>query len=112
MKKTGILKKITAFALSLLFVISSVAVNASIVSVNEDAAEEELAENGIPLSSLYHQNKVMPDTWVFTDGLGRVSLTYEDVGGPREDRTVAMMYWDWHTYEYAYQGATNTNEFM
>ena len=111
MKKTGIFKKITAFALAFLFVISSLTVNASIVTVS-DGEDEELAENGLPQSSLYHQNKVMPDTWVFTDGLGRVSLTYEDVGGPRENKTVAMMYWDWHTSNFAAQGATNTTEFM
>lgn len=108
MKKSGIFKKIIAFALSLLFILSCLAVNASVVTVED----EELAENGLPLSSLYHSNQVMPDTWVFTDGLGRVSLTYEDVGAPRDDRTVAMMYWDWHTYDFAYQGASNTTELM
>ena len=39
---------------------------------------------------------VQPDTWVFTDGLGRVSYTYDDVGGPKEDKTVAMFYWNMH----------------
>jgi len=50
----------------------------------------------LPSDSLYHQNKVMPDTWVFVDGLGRKSLTYEDVGGPREDKNVIIFYSDWH----------------
>ena len=45
---------------------------------------------------ILHTHKVMPDTWVFTDGLGRESYTYEDVGGPKEDKTVAMFYWSWH----------------
>ena len=45
---------------------------------------------------ILNTHKVMPDTWVFTDGLGRESLTYEDVGGPKEDKTVAMFYWTWH----------------
>ncbi|MBR5123687.1 MAG: hypothetical protein IKU90_01025 [Clostridia bacterium] len=45
---------------------------------------------------ILNTHKVMPDTWVFTDGLGRVSYTYEDVGGPKY-KTVAMFYWDWHT---------------
>ncbi len=111
MKKTGALKKITAVALTLIFAVSTVSVDASVLTA-QSGSEEEIAENGLPLSSLYHSNKVMPDTWVFTDGLGRVSLTYEDVGGPREDKTVAMMYWDWHTRDFASQGALNTTEFM
>ena len=50
----------------------------------------------IPEDSLINTHPVMPDTWVFTDGLGRVSLTNADVGDPREDRTLAMFYWSWH----------------
>ena len=44
------------------------------------------------------QNKytVKPDTWVFTDGLGRESLTNKDVGNPKTNKNVAMFYWDWH----------------
>ncbi len=66
----------------------------------------------IPEDSLSHQTTVMPDTWVFTDGLGRVSLTYADVGAPREDKTLAMFYWTWHTKETAAQGAVNTTELL
>ncbi len=54
------------------------------------------AEETLPADSLIHTHPVMPDTWVFTDGLGRVSLTNADVGGLREDKTVAMFYWTWH----------------
>ena len=50
----------------------------------------------IPEDSLLNTHKVMPDTWVFTDGLGRTSLTYEDVGGIKDDKTIAMFYWSWH----------------
>ena len=50
----------------------------------------------IPEDSLIRTHEVMPDTWVFTDGLGRVSLTNADVGDPREDKTVSMFYWTWH----------------
>lgn len=46
--------------------------------------------------SLLNTHKVMPSTWVFTDGLGRVSLTNAEVGDPKEDKTVAMFYWTWH----------------
>ena len=50
----------------------------------------------IPDDSLIKTHEVMPDTWVFTDGLGRVSLTNAEVGDPREDKTVSMFFWTWH----------------
>ncbi len=50
----------------------------------------------IPADSLLNTHKVQPDTWVFTDGLGRVSLTNADVGNPRDDKTLAIFYWTWH----------------
>ncbi len=50
----------------------------------------------IPENSLIYTHEVMPDTWVFTDGLGRTSLTNAEVGDPREDKTVAIFYWTWH----------------
>ncbi len=53
-------------------------------------------EAELPADSLILTHEVMPDTWVFTDGLGRVSLTNADVGDPREDKTVAMYFWTWH----------------
>ena len=54
------------------------------------------AEYVTPEDSLLLTHEVMPDTWVFTDGLGRVSLTNAEVGDPKEDKTVAMFYWTWH----------------
>ncbi len=50
----------------------------------------------IPEDSPIYTHEVMPDTWVFTDGLGRTSLTNAEVGDPREDKEVAMFYWTWH----------------
>ena len=50
----------------------------------------------IPKDSLIYTHEVMPDTWVFTDGLGRTSLTHADVGDVREDKTVAIFFWTWH----------------
>ena len=50
----------------------------------------------IPEDSLIYTHPVMPDTWVFTDGLGRVSLTNQDVGDLKDDKTLAMFYWTWH----------------
>ena len=66
----------------------------------------------IPEDSLSHGTEVMPDTWVFTDGLGRVSLTNAEVGAPREDKTLAMFYWTWHTKDTASKGAVNTTELL
>ncbi len=50
----------------------------------------------IPSDSLIYTHPVMPDTWVFTDGLGRVSLTNAEVGDLKDDKTLAMFYWTWH----------------
>ena len=65
----------------------------------------------MPENHLVNTHKVMPDTWVFTDGLGRESLTYEDVGGVKEDKTVAMFYWTWHV-DLAFNEPFNTNDFI
>ncbi len=64
------------------------------VGVTGDHVSPPEAE--LPADSLINTHPVMPDTWVFTDGLGRVSLTNADVGDPREDKTVGMFYWTWH----------------
>ena len=50
----------------------------------------------IPEDSLIKTHEVMPDTWVFTDGLGRTSLTNAEVGNPREGKEIAMFFWTWH----------------
>ncbi len=59
-------------------------------------SQKDLSQYNLPASSRYPAAEVMPDTWVFTDGLGRVSLTNADVGAPRDDKTVAMFFWNWH----------------
>lgn len=61
-----------------------------------DGKHKPPKEYVIPEDSLIYTHEVMPDTWVFTDGLGRVSLTNAEVGDPREDKTVAMFFWTWH----------------
>ncbi|MBQ7316017.1 MAG: hypothetical protein IJW90_02790 [Clostridia bacterium] len=61
-----------------------------------DGNHKAPAEYVIPDDSLIHTHEVMPDTWVFTDGLGRVSLTNAEVGDLREDKTVSMFFWTWH----------------
>ena len=50
----------------------------------------------IPEDSPIYTHEVMPDTWVFTDGLGRTSLTNADVGDPRNGKEIAIFYWTWH----------------
>ena len=50
----------------------------------------------LPEDSLIYTHPVQPDTWVFTDGLGRVSLTNAEVGAPKDNKTLAMFYWTWH----------------
>ena len=50
----------------------------------------------IPADSLIYTHNVQPDTWVFTDALGREGLTYKDIGGVRDDKTIALFFWTWH----------------
>ncbi len=57
---------------------------------------KDLTQYHLPATSRYPSATVQPDTWVFTDGLGRVSLTNSDVGDPRENKDVAMFFWNWH----------------
>ena len=41
---------------------------------------------------------VMADTWVGVDGLGRALPTFDDVGGPRVNKTVGLFYYVWHEH--------------
>lgn len=67
------------------------------------------AEYAIPKDSLIYTHAVMPDTWVFTDGLGRVSLTNKEVGN-RKNTTLAMFYWSWHIDDNASGEPVNIQE--
>ena len=69
-------------------------------------------ESEIPADSLLNTHQVQPDTWVFTDGLGRVSLTNAEVGDPKENKTLAMFYWTWHTKAMAASGYTDTTKLL
>ena len=42
---------------------------------------------------------VYADTWVAADALGRTLPGYEQVGSVRENRTVGIFYWTWHTMQ-------------
>lgn len=105
--------KLVAIILAMLCTASSVALTSSAIENGSSASNDvELSEYGLPKDSLYNTNKAMPDTWVFTDGLGRVSLTNAEVGDVRDDKTVVMFYWDWHEDLGNGNAATNTNELM
>ena len=69
------------------------------------------AEYVIPQDSLIYTHPVMPDTWVFTDGLGRVSLTHADVGDLKDDKTLAMFYWTWHIDGFTTHTPVNVQEY-
>ena len=69
-------------------------------------------EAELPADSLIYTHEVMPDTWVFTDGLGRVSVTNAEVGDPKADKTLAMFYWTWHTKAMAAAGYTDTTKLL
>lgn len=83
----------------------------TLTTEERDTETNPIQADNVPKDSLFHKNSAMPDTWVFTDGLGRVSLTYAEVGPVREGKTLALFYWTWHE-ELGQQGATNTTELM
>ena len=64
----------------------------------------------IPEDSLIYTHPVMPDTWVFTDGLRRVSLTNAEVGDLKEDKTLAVFYWTWHIDGFTNEVPANLQE--
>lgn len=45
----------------------------------------------------YVGGDVYADTWVATDGAGRVVPGYEECGPPKPDKWVGIFYWTWHT---------------
>ena len=45
----------------------------------------------------YEGGDVFPDTWVATDGLGRVLPGSRECGPVRKDKWVGIFYWTWHT---------------
>ena len=75
------------------------------------ADQTDLSAHSLPADSLYLKNDVMPDTWVFTDSLGRVALTNADVGDPRDDKTLALFYWTWHASQ-GNANAFNVQQFL
>ncbi len=76
-----------------------------------DGNHQAPPEAELPADSLINTHPVMPDTWVFTDGLGRESLTNAEVGDLREGKTIAMFYWTWHM-NFMGASAYNNDEFL
>ena len=75
------------------------------------ADQTDLSAHSLPADSLYLKNDVMPDTWVFTDSLGRKALTNAEVGDPRDAKTLALFYWTWHASQ-GNASAFNVQEFL
>ncbi len=73
---------------------------------------KDLSVYSLPADSLYLLAEVMPDTWVFTDALGRTSLTQAEVGEPRDGRTLALFYWMWHATFSDLRTPFNVQEFI
>lgn len=73
---------------------------------------KDLTRYGLPATSRYLTAEILPDTWVFTDALGRKSLSNADVGDPRSDRTLAMFFWIWHATFSDLRTPFNVQEFI
>ncbi len=71
---------------------------------------KDLTKYNLPSDSRYLTSEIMSDTWVFTDGLGRKSVTNAEAGDVRENRTLALFYWMWHAY--FQRTPFNTQEFI
>lgn len=68
------------------------------------------AEYVTPADHILNTRDAMPDTWAAVDGLGRTVSMHEQAGDVKEDKIVAMFYWDWHNTD---DGAPlNVTEFM
>lgn len=65
--------------------------SSSITGKNTAPAEYVPSNDSAVVANASH-----PTTWEATDELGRTLPTYADVGGVRENKTVALFYWSWH----------------
>jgi len=44
----------------------------------------------------YAGDDLFADTWVATDGAGRIVPAFEECGPPRPGKQVGIFYWTWH----------------
>ena len=111
-KRKLLLLLVLMTVLSVAFAIITSAVMSDDNLTDEDVLDTEAGQEEADTKSSKYE--VKPDTWVFTDALGRTSLTNADVGDPREDKTLAMFYWTWHTIQIGAnkQEPLNVNDYM
>ena len=106
MKKKRVLTAVLAMILTLATGLSAVS-----VMVVASAAADQSAVSAPDLTDPKYT--VMPDTWVFTDALGRTALTNAEVGDLKYDKTLAMFYWTWHIKSNSMSNNPfNLNEFI
>jgi hypothetical protein len=77
---------------SLLTLQASAAI-AAVAVVDSACAASEAEFQGKP----YEGGDVLSDTWVATDGLGRVLPGSKECGPVKKDKWVGIFYWTWHT---------------
>jgi hypothetical protein len=65
----------------------------AVALVNSACAANEAEFQGKP----YEGGDVLSDTWVATDGLGRVLPGSKECGPVKKDKWVGIFYWTWHT---------------
>jgi len=56
--------------------------------------------------------KQISDGWVATDAVGRKLPDHAEVGGPKQDKYVAIFYWTWHGTEHATAGYANVSRIV
>lgn len=64
----------------------------------------------LPDDHILRVRDAMPDTWAAIDGLGRTVSGNRETGDPKDDKIVAMFYWDWHNSDDG--KPLNVTEFM
>ncbi len=63
-------------------------------TLKKEAYNDTALSDQVPDSAI--QNWYM-DTWTAVDDMGRKLADYSEVGAPKENRTVAMFAWNWHS---------------
>ena len=48
------------------------------------------------MSRQAYSQTTISDDWAVTDALGRKAPDYQEVGGKKKDKFVALFYWTWH----------------
>ena len=81
-------------------------------SMRRSREHEGSTRYGLPATSRYPTAELMPDTWVFTDALGRTSLSNAEVGDPRTDRTLALFSLDMARHLCRLRTPFNVQEFI